>query len=348
MTASRPGEERLQFVLAGQRHCDFYLSPLTDPANKTVLVAGCGAGTEMLWCLRRGAREVVGIDILEQDAHALEEARSRFDIDPEVRVEIHCLDITAVERLDREFDLVLSNNVFEHIVDVETATRACLSVLERKRGRLAIFSAPLYFSSAGSHLEHEPWEHLWGDAEDVRRKALNRSESPPEALNRMSLEDYLFGEITLNRLRFADYLGAFQRANAVAFKLGILPDRAIHRMSDYEPRVRARGYDDLSPLDLTVEGFFAELGPGRSFGFRRAVPDQVEVLHASQALDAPGGELSPTYRELERELAESRGRANALQGQFEELLSLLRSVETSPTFRLARFLSGPLRALRGR
>src|SRR5262245_20166996 len=64
-------DDRLRFILAGQEHCDHFLTPLAAPAGRRVLVVGAGAGTEMLWCLRHGAREVVGIDVLEQSPRAL-------------------------------------------------------------------------------------------------------------------------------------------------------------------------------------------------------------------------------------------------------------------------------------
>src|SRR5215207_1000903 len=75
-------EDRLRFIREGQRHCDYFLTPLADPRGKSVLVVGAGAGTEMLWAIKNGAREVVGIDVLAQRPAALEQAVGQLGLSP--------------------------------------------------------------------------------------------------------------------------------------------------------------------------------------------------------------------------------------------------------------------------
>ena len=76
-----------------------------------------------------------------------------------------------VDSLKDKFDLVLSNNVFEHVSDIQRTLSACARVT-RHNGRIAIFTDPLYYSSVGSHLSLEPWEHLWGDGNTIRERLL--------------------------------------------------------------------------------------------------------------------------------------------------------------------------------
>jgi len=145
-------DQRLAFILEGQQHCDHFLTPIADPAGKRVLVAGSGAGTEMLWCLRHGAREVVGVDVAPQTADALTAACLQLNLDGRFSMmQVAIEDATSV---GRRFDLVLSNNVFEHVGDLPRALGACAELVERD-GRIAIFTDPLFYSSAGSHLPHE-------------------------------------------------------------------------------------------------------------------------------------------------------------------------------------------------
>src|SRR5436305_5147623 len=104
-------EERLGFILAAQEHCDHFLTPIADPAGKRVLVVGAGAGTEMLWCLRRGAREVLGLDVVPQSPAALTAAVARLGLPPgeTPSFSILRLGIEEADSLGRRFDLILSN-----------------------------------------------------------------------------------------------------------------------------------------------------------------------------------------------------------------------------------------------
>ena len=218
-------EHRLSFILEGQRHCDFFLTPIADPAGKSVLVAGSGAGTEMLWCLRHGAREVVGVDVAPQTETALQAACAQMSLEPNFTM--HQIAIEDATRLGRRFDLVLSNNVFEHVSDIPRSLVACSDLVEHD-GRIAIFTDPLYFSSAGSHLPHGPWEHLWGKVD--------------------------FGDIKLNRMRLGDFLEGVRASGLVLLNLRIIPDRNLQSLPEYRARLGG-----IATADLAIEGIAAEL-----------------------------------------------------------------------------------------
>lgn len=260
-------DARLRFILEAQEHCNHFLTPLADPAGKTVLVAGCGAGTEMLWCLARGAREVVGIDKAPQSAAALSAALRRLDLRPQGRWSIRQLAIEDADRLGRRFDLVLSNNVLEHVGDLPRAFAVCSRLVTPLTGRVAVFTDPLYYSSAGSHLPLRPWEHLWGEDWEVRRRLLLQGDlGPAHPLQRMSLERYMSEEITLNRMRLADFLAAVCASGLVLLNLRLVRDRNLDQLGLYLKRLAAVR-DDLTPADLALEGIAAELmrlEPGRA------------------------------------------------------------------------------------
>jgi len=195
---------RVSFVLEGQRHCDHFLTPIASPEGKRVLVIGTGAGTEALWCLKKGAARVLGIDIVEQEPAALQMAARKLVI--------------------------------------------------RHDGRVAVFTDPLYYSSVGSHLSLEPWEHLWGDGDAIRERLL-RTLPADHALHRMTFPQYLFGEITLNRMRLTDFVAAARESGLAILNLRTIADRNLSTFGDYRERIRG-----VQVADLTTEGIAVELG----------------------------------------------------------------------------------------
>lgn len=270
-------EDRWRFIVEAQRHCDHYLTPVAAPRGRSVLVAGCGAGTEMLWCIRHGAREVVGIDRAEQSPAALERAVRDLDSNCQVPFSIARLAIEDAGKLGRRFDLVLSNNTFEHVGGLGRAFQACAGAVAAG-GRVAVFTAPLYFSSAGSHLATEPWEHLWADPEDLRRRLL-ATLPPGHPLHAMSLGRYFDEEISLNRMRLADFLGAIWDSGLAVLNLRLIRDRHWSDYPAYAARLAALQSDDglhQSPAtgppsppraaDFLIEGIAAELAPPAAAG----------------------------------------------------------------------------------
>lgn len=351
---------RRAFVLAGQEHCDHYLTSIADPAGKSVLVAGAGAGTEMLWCLRHGAREVVGLDIAPQSAAALEAAIAELGIaDPAP----HSIRRLAIEDagggvLGRRFDLVLSNNVLEHVPRLDGAVAACAELVEPGSGRIAVFTDPLYFSSAGSHLPLEPWEHLWRRPEEVRAGLLGGRLGPRHPLHRLSLPDYLDREISLNRMRLEDLLAAVRRAGLVIVHLSVVPDRNVARLAEYAERLRGL---DLSVTDLALEGIAIELmRPGPAAGAAahsplpgaaaataglHSVAERRRARHGAEV----AGELAAARRRADEAgaaLAAERERSADLTARLAETQTVLCGVERSVSFRLGRLLTAPLRRLR--
>lgn len=329
-----PLDQRLAFVLEGQRHADHFLSPIADPADKRVLVVGAGAGTDMLWCLRHGAREVVGIDVLEQGPEALEAAIAELGLRDPGSYSFHRLGAEEADRLGRTFDLVLSNNVFEHVARLGESFAACARVVEPDHGRLAIFTSPLYYSSTGSHLPTEPWAHLWADPEALRDELLASGGLPERhPLHRLPLGDYLDREIGLNRMRVADFLAAATAAGLVPIHLAVVPDRHLDRLPEHRERLAPIAEEiGLSTADLGVEGLAVEL-----------------VRPGDRPRDTP-----PDYRPTAaRRLADERlrngletERRQAAEAEAAALRTLLAQVEASPSYRLGRALTAPARWLR--
>ena len=309
-------EARRRHILDAQEHCDHYLAPLADVAGRSVLVVGAGAGTEVVWCLRHGAREVVGIDSAPQPDGALRRALAELGVRGDFTI-LHVGIHAAPKRLDRLFDVVLANNVFEHVPDLAGAFAACGELLS-PGGRAAIFSSPLYYSSSGAHLPVEPWEHLWADPEALRARLLAGPLPADHPLGRMALGAYLEGEITLNRARPSDFLAAAAGSGLALLSLRLLPDEALVELPRYQARLRA-GHPGLSLLDLSTAGVALEL---------------VRLgTTAPAALEA----TEPRVLRLRQQELESAWRAD---------VDVLHAVEASWSFRLGRVLTLPGRLVR--
>jgi SAM-dependent methyltransferase len=318
--------DRLRFILDQQAHCDRYLASIADPKGKEVLVVGAGAGTDLLWCLKRGAASVTGIDIKPQPSTALEQALGSAADDGRYRVLEMGIEVAGI--LDQKFDLVISNNVFEHLPDVSRALEVCRDLVRPESGRIAIFSSPLFYSSRGSHLEHLPWEHLWGDPEELRQKLLKAGDlSEYHALHWADIPHF-FEEIGLNRLCIVDFLAMVQKAGLVILDFGIVQDRHLGRLKEFHSRLapvcEAAG---VTVTDLTVEGFWIEMAvPSR--GTDDSFPTPLEAGGSNQG---PSSLIAGLPRSQER---------------LRELEELLRDVENSVSLRLGRLLTAPFRKLR--
>ncbi len=333
--------ERLRFILEGQRHCEHFLAPLADPRGKSVLVVGAGAGTEMLWCMRQGAREVVGIDILVQRPAALARAVEELGIRPAPPFSIRPLRIEDAHTLGRRFDLVLSNNVFEHLGDLPRAFEVCASLVEPGTGRIAIFTDPLYYSSAGSHLSVEPWEHLWGDPGPLRQRLLGAIPAW-HALHRLDLPEYLFSEISLNRMRLGGLLDAVRASGLAVLNLRLIRDRHLQDLPACLDRLEAvRREEKVTITDLAVEGIAIELMRLGESPLAEAPVSTEEVREANYR-----GGLERRSHELEEALRGTREETRRALHEVAHLRRLLVSVEMSWSFRLGRLLTAPARWLR--
>ncbi|HEY0781036.1 MAG TPA: class I SAM-dependent methyltransferase, partial [Thermoanaerobaculia bacterium] len=293
-----------------------------------VLVVGAGAGSEMLWCLRHGAREVLGLDVAPQSPTALTAAVARLGIGGtagetgEPRFSFLEMGIEDADSLGRRFDLVLSNNAFEHISRLDRAFEVCARLVEPYQGRIAIFTDPLYYSSIGSHLPVEPWEHLWGELERLRERLVAAETAglgPGHPLRTLGFGTYLADEISLNRMRLGDFLEGVRKAGLAILNLRLIPDRHLADLSRYRDRLPG-----LPEADLTIEGIAAEL-----------------VLLAGP----PVADLPPFVSTEEVVLA---AHVAELEAKIDELGRVLAEVEASASFRIGRLVTAPLRWLRGR
>jgi SAM-dependent methyltransferase len=113
---------------------------------RSVLDVGCGRGVWLAWWLRHGASEVIGVDGSYVDSEQLAISRSAF----------RALDVSAPFSLGRQFDLVQSLEVAEHLD--ESCADAFIANLVA-HGTLILFSAAVPGQGGEHHVNEQPWEY---------------------------------------------------------------------------------------------------------------------------------------------------------------------------------------------
>lgn len=92
----------------------------------SVLVAGCGTAQAVRHALRRPAAQVVGIDVSEVAVEHTRDLATRHGVH---NLELHCLPLEQVDRLDRRFDHVTCTGVLHHLADPDAGLAALRQVL---------------------------------------------------------------------------------------------------------------------------------------------------------------------------------------------------------------------------
>jgi hypothetical protein len=224
------------YIQTWDAHLDDHFGTV-DVAGKRLLVIGSGWGSEVLWALKRGAAEVVGIDPLPADRRFVAAALAEQGLDHLAgdRFQLHQGTALSVGDLGT-FDLIISNNTVEHIFDLAANLGATRRFIPDVGGRFHVFTDPLYLSSVGHHLPIGPWEHLSEAQEAIRARVNSRQ-----------WREYRRG---LNGMTITDFLQAVREAGLILLDLSISPDRHLDRFDELR-----RGLPPgIKPMDLCLSG----------------------------------------------------------------------------------------------
>jgi len=119
--------------------------------GRTVLDFGCGGGDEAIEMARRGARQVIGLDIRESALAAAREAAAAAGVVERCRF---------TREVAQPVDVVVSVDGFEHYERPDQALRLMRRLLRPGGCVLAAFGPP-WFHPLGGHLFSVfPWAHL--------------------------------------------------------------------------------------------------------------------------------------------------------------------------------------------
>jgi SAM-dependent methyltransferase len=234
--------ELRDYILAREATLDRDLLPYGDPVGKDVLVFGCGFGNEVLWAVRHGARSVLAIDLSPAiSATPFEEAMKELGMsfsDYEFRRE----DVHDTALTGDTFDLIVSNGVFEHVMDLKGVLGAFRSLLN-PAGRVAIFADGMWYSSIGGHVGLGPWEHLW--------------RNPRELKDEITDPRWRVYREQLNRMTAVDFMAAIQATGMVVLQMRLGRDPNLTRLPAILPKVQRQM--TASPTDLSIVSIGCEL-----------------------------------------------------------------------------------------
>jgi len=234
--------ELTTYVINREKALDRDLLPYGDPAGKDVLVFGCGYGNEVLWAARHRARSILAVDLTAGLSPVpCERAMAQLGITCDSyafrRQNIHDTALSG-----ERFDLIVSNGVFEHVMDLKGVLGAFRDLL-KPAGRVAIFADGLWYSSIGGHIGGEPWCQLW--------------RAPQELSAELSPDRWDVYCNKLNRMTATDFLEAARSVGMIVLQLRLGRDPNLAQLADYLPRIRQRV--DVSPTDLSIVSIGCEL-----------------------------------------------------------------------------------------
>lgn len=173
--------------------------------GKTVLDLGCGTGKRTFEAVAHGATRVVGVDPIASAISAA--GQSLMQGEPILRDRVFLFQGLVDELPEEKFDVILSENTFEHVLNVPEVLTAVRNRL-KPGGRFFLGFGPLYHAPDGDHgwlratlpgwrFFIWPWGHLLFEKYAFRR--LSRSHGRPITqtrdwpylnLNRHSVSDY--------------------------------------------------------------------------------------------------------------------------------------------------------------
>jgi SAM-dependent methyltransferase len=230
-----------EYIVHRESMLDRDLLPLADPAGKDLLVFGSGYGNEVLWAIKRGARSIVAIDTSRVSPVPLQRVMADLGLShPSYEFRQQNVHDTALG--DETFDLIVSNGVFEHVLDLKGVLGAFRPLL-RPGGRAAIFADGLWFSSIGGHVPGDPWDHL--------------RLSPTELKERFPGRWYVVRD-QLNRMTIVDFLEAVRTVGMLVLQLHTRPDPNLGRLPAVLPEIRGR-LPAVSPTDCSIVAIGCEL-----------------------------------------------------------------------------------------
>jgi len=168
---------------------------------------------------------------------AMEEEGVRYDAWEFRKQNIHDTALSG-----EQYDLIVSNGVFEHVFDLKGVLAAFRPLL-RPGGRVAIFADSLWYSSLGGHINREPWEHLW------RTNAELKELLPPKRWRVMCDQ--------LNRMTVVDFIEAVRSTGMLIMQMKIGRDPNIRRLPELLPAIQAQSV--VTPTDLSAVSVGCEL-----------------------------------------------------------------------------------------
>jgi len=138
-----------------------------SPANREILVAGCGTSQAATYALREHDARVTAIDISETSLRHTRELQQKYGLR---NLELHRLALEEVGELGRTFDQIVCTGVLHHLPDPDTGLRALRNVLAPNGAmQLMVYAA---YGRAGIYMMQEYCRLLGVGATDEELREL--------------------------------------------------------------------------------------------------------------------------------------------------------------------------------
>jgi len=204
------------------------LNPFIDLKSSTFIDFGCDLGLKTYGYSKSiGLRKIVGIDIQDNFVN-LPQVLNKIVGDAALPDNLEFMAIEKGGSLDRlsPADGFISWSVFEHI-DRDVLMRVAGDLFDTLRPGAVSFVQvnPLYLSPYGSHLRHildTPWQHLFFEGDDLKEHILAKLN-----FNHQAAEAAWSLYLSLNRLRFADFVQCFSGAGFTTLKTSIAKTQEV-------------------------------------------------------------------------------------------------------------------------
>ena len=156
--------------------------------DKTVIDFGCGLGSEAVEMAKRGARRVIGIDIVDYYLGQAVELAHRESVTDKC---------TFVKHTDERADVIVALDSFEHFADPAAILRVMRNLL-RDDGSVLVAFGPTWYHPLGGHIFSPfPWAHLLFTEKalirwraDFNKDGATRFSEIGEGLNQMTIRRF--------------------------------------------------------------------------------------------------------------------------------------------------------------
>ena len=151
--------------------------------SKNVLEIGCGHGGICVFAAMNGAKKVTGIDLSGSALSAANKFKGIVESDTGYNLNISFQKMSA-EKLkieNEDVDLIIADNVFEHVSDISIVLKECHRVLS-SNGKIIVPNFPSYRSKYGPHVKYGvkiPWVHIFFKEETVVQVMHEIAEKDP-------------------------------------------------------------------------------------------------------------------------------------------------------------------------
>ena len=164
--------------------------------GKKVLDVGCGFGSLCIDIASKKAKKVVGLDIQE---YPLKFARKNLEKNfPDLTNNVEFQLGAIFDLPGNEFDMIISKDAFEHILDLEKALYEMIKLL-KPEGKLYIGCSQLYNSHFGDHgrliKNFIPWAHLMLPESFLLKRLNKRNNSKISSVKELGLNQMSLAEM---------------------------------------------------------------------------------------------------------------------------------------------------------